>query len=259
MPELPDVENFRRYLQAHALKQRIIKVSVRDDRVLAVSSQTLRRRLKNRRIETGKRYGKYLFAELDNNAALVFHFGMTGKLTYATDEGKPAKHDCVVLHFHGDHRLSYYSRRKIGTVTTAEDRDAFIEEKALGPDALAIKADDFHKLLDANRMLKPLLMDQNTIAGLGNVYTDEILFQARVHPGVQAGDLGANERKRLFRSLRHVLRQAAERGADSDRFPRTWLTPHRKRGARCPRCGAKLKIVQIGGRTTFYCPHRQRQ
>lgn len=259
MPELPDVELFKRKLDATAIGQTVNSVSVHDRRVLGVSPGTLRRHLESHRLERSARHGKYLFAELDDGQSLILHFGMTGRLNYEKDEGEPGRHDSVVLHLGNGCRLDYYSRRKIGKVTIAADRETFIRDKALGPDALTLDVGDFAGVLaDKHAMLKPLLMDQHQIAGLGNVYTDEILFQARLHPRAQAADLDDKTARRLHGIMCKVLTEAVARNADPQSFPRTWLTPHRKSNARCPRCDTPLEIAQVGGRTTYWCPRRQR-
>jgi formamidopyrimidine-DNA glycosylase len=101
-------------------------------------------------------------------------------------------------------------------------------------------------------------MDQHALAGIGNVYADEILFQARIHPGRRPHALDCRELNRLFNGLRKVLRKAIAAGADPARMPKSFLLPRRERGARCPRCGARIKTMVIGGRTTYYCPRCQR-
>jgi formamidopyrimidine-DNA glycosylase len=101
-------------------------------------------------------------------------------------------------------------------------------------------------------------MDQHSIAGIGNVYADEILFHARLRPQRDIPALGPRELKRLFQSLRKVLKKAIEARADPARMPRSFLLPRRQRGGRCPRCKARISTIAVGGRTAYYCPKCQR-
>ncbi|HKK14259.1 MAG TPA: DNA-formamidopyrimidine glycosylase family protein [Gammaproteobacteria bacterium] len=259
MPELPDVEVFKRYLDATALHQPIDQVTVRDERVLGrVSSRTLRHRLSGREFQSTRRHGKYLFAELTGSGWLALHFGMTGFLKYFKNEEPDPEHDMLLVRFSNGYGLGYNNRRRLGTVDFTPHTEDFIARHSLGPDALAMDRETLDALLRAHRgTIKPLLMDQSALAGLGNVYTDEILFQAAIHPRTPVPRLDAGARRRLYRSMTQVLTTTIERGADPARFPRTYLTPHRRAGASCPRCGAPLKQIRISGRATYYCPRRQ--
>jgi formamidopyrimidine-DNA glycosylase len=96
------------------------------------------------------------------------------------------------------------------------------------------------------------------IAGIGNIYADEILFRARIHPATQIARLSEKDRKRLFRAMRRVLKKAIEYRADAGRMPKSWLLPHRGRAGKCPRCGRELKSAKIGGRTAWFCSHCQK-
>ncbi|MEJ2686824.1 MAG: Fpg/Nei family DNA glycosylase, partial [Gammaproteobacteria bacterium] len=146
----------------------------------------------------------------------------------------------------------------LGLVDITDEPAEFIRLKGLGPDAMDLGPGQFDETLGARRgYIKSLLMNQHAIAGLGNVYSDEILFQAGIHPRCEVRQLSGAERHRLRRALNKVLHEAIEDGADPQRFPRTFLTPHRHPGAVCPRCGTKLGILKVGGRTSYYCPRRQ--
>ena len=111
------------------------------------------------------------------------------------------------------------------------------------------------------RSIKTALMDQRTIAGIGNIFSDEILFQARIDPSLPTDALSASERERLFLQMRKVLESAIDCGAGSEQFvermPGGSLLPERKKGGRCPRCGSPLKIFKLGGRTAYCCPKCQ--
>ncbi|MDY7107923.1 MAG: DNA-formamidopyrimidine glycosylase family protein [Planctomycetota bacterium] len=262
MPELPDVAGFQSYLESTALHQKIARVSISDDRIIHdVSPRTLRRRLKGRCFQMVSRHGKYLFVHLDDDAGwLVFHFGMTGELDYGKTEGEAPAFTRAAFEFDHEYRLAYISRRMLGRITLTDDRARFIEEQELGPDALAddLNGRRFRALLGNRRgPAKHVLMDQSLIAGIGNVYADEILFRLRWHPRIRIADLGDDEIGALFRAMRRALRTAAERGGDPARLPRSFMLPHREGDGRCPECGTALETMTISGRTSYFCARCQ--
>lgn len=260
MPELPDVETFKRYLTSTALHQRIDRLSQLDERILeGVSPRTLRRHLLGSELESARRHGKHLFAELSDGRWLILHFGMTGFLRYYESEA-PAEleHVRMRLDFAGGYHLAYDCQRLFGYIGLTESPEATIREKDLGPDALAVDAGRFAERIAGKRTsLKSALMDQSTIAGIGNVYSDEIAFHARLDPRLEAAKLDRDQLAALFRATRHVLSGAIEAQADPARMPDTWLTP--KRGQdRCPRCGGQLEKLSIHNRTAYMCPSCQK-
>ena len=182
MPELPDVEVFKRYLDATSLHQEIEEVDVRTRQLLENTSiRHLRRGLEGRRFESTRRHGKNLFAGLDDGDWLLLHFGMTGDLAYFKHIEDDPQYDRLLLTFANGYHLAYVSQRKLGELALIEGVDEFVEQKDLGPDALNdLGRDTFEEIVAGRRaMAKSLLMDQQTIAGIGNVYSDEILFQAQ--------------------------------------------------------------------------------
>lgn len=255
MPELPDVETFRRYLDVTALHQRLTSVRVRSRRVLAgVSARRLAQTLASARFEATDRHGKYLFVHTDGAAVLVLHFGMTGYLEYEKDR-QPGGHDRVLFDFDNGYTLAYVCQRLLGRVALAESVADFAKAKGLGPDALRVDRDDFAAVLAGSRAaVKSCLMNQNLIAGVGNVYSDEILFHSRLAPMRQCRILREKEVRQLYRQMRRVLDMAVERKADPAQMPSSWLLPHREEGGPCPRCGGKIKRTKVSGRSAFWCP-----
>src|SRR5436853_2668253 len=139
MPELPDVETFRRYLNATSLHQRIIGVDVRSAYVLkGVSGRELARQLKGHRFESSSRHGKHLFVRTDHDLWLRLHFGMTGSLRYFKHEEQAPRHTRVLFVFGNAHRLAFEDQRKFGEIGLIEDVNEFLKQRALGPDALDI-------------------------------------------------------------------------------------------------------------------------
>jgi formamidopyrimidine-DNA glycosylase len=232
MPELPDVEVYRRYLDATSLHQKIRSATVIDSRMLkGISSRELQARTKGRFLDSTRRHGKYLFAPLDRGSGwLVFHFGMTGDLKYAKG-GVHDRHARVILDFMNGYRLLYRDKRRFGEVRFAGDADSFIRGKGLGPDAIDIGRGAFDRLLARSRgSIKPLLMNQKAIAGIGNIYSDEMLFQSNIHPASRAKGLGEEQTARLYRSMLFVLKTAVRKHADSKRFPASYLIHQRDEG-----------------------------
>jgi formamidopyrimidine-DNA glycosylase len=255
MPELPDVEVFRQYIDATALHQPIRDARLHDaDQVMECAVSKLKRRLAGNSLEKTRRHGKHLGVRLNSDDWLLLHFGMTGYLDDAKCEQAPPEHTRLVLRFDNGFRLAYVNQRKLGRIRLADDFDEFIAEQELGPDTLEMNREAFQELLsDGHGTLKARLMNQGLIAGLGNVYTDELFFQAGVYPGTHLEDITPETAGDLWRTMRHVLRTATKRRAQPERMPRTWLTPHRGE-EECPRCHGPLEQAKMGGRTSRYCP-----
>ncbi|MFP4345156.1 MAG: Fpg/Nei family DNA glycosylase [Anaerolineales bacterium] len=261
MPELPDVAAFKSYFDVTALHQRIEDVEVQGIYPLKeIAPDELREGLRGRAFESTERHGKYLFVALDGDGGwLVLHFGMTGDLKYYKVPEKEPEYDQVLLRFANGYHLAYVSKRKLGEVRLIDDVDAFIEEHDLGPDAMA-EDFDYERFKETfgrkGGMVKSALMDQSTLAGIGNVYSDEILFQAGIHPQRKVQDLDEQELRRVYESLKEVLETAIEHNAEPADFPADYLIPHRGE-ERCPCCDGELQSVKVSGRTGYYCPERQ--
>jgi formamidopyrimidine-DNA glycosylase len=268
MPELPDVENYRRYLEKHALRQKIAHVAVHDTRSLRhMSRQKLSQALAHHAFTATRRHGKHLFARLDNDGGwLAMHFGMTGRLAYFDEADNEPENDRVRLDFENGRHLGYVDARLLGRIELADDIDAFITRRDLGPDALSddLDAKTFDRLLaDRKGSLKAALMDQSLIAGIGNLYADEILFQTKLHPLADVQDLSAADRRRIYKAMRKILKIAIKSGAGSNdlykRLPKSYLIPRREAGAKCPRCRGTVKHIAAAGRSTYFCPDCQKR
>ncbi len=261
MPELPDVEAFKRTVDATALHQRVERVSVTDDRALGKTSRkSLQRKLKGRRFTSTCRRGKYLFLATDGSPVLVLHFGMTGYPEYGSEEESEPQHSRLVVHFDNGYRLAYVCQRMLGRVDLATDAEGFLTEMGIGPDAMGISREEFISRLEGRRgAVKSALMNQGTVAGLGNIYCDEVLFQAGVHPKTQRRDLSHSTLARLHSVMRRVLRTAIRRNSDVDRLPASYLIPRREAGESCPKCGTRIRRMKVNQRGTYYCPRCQRK
>ena len=261
MPELPEVQNFKRYLDATSLHQRIIGVDVWSAYILkGVSRRELVRRLKGRCFESSRRHGKHLFVRADGDLWLRLHFGMTGSLRYFKREEQAPRHTRVLFVFANAHSLAFEDQRKFGEIGLIEDVNEFLKKRALGPDALDITLSQFREILGKHRgAVKTILLNQKLIAGIGNIYADEILFRASIHPATQVSTLKEKAVTKLFRAGRNILKKAIEAKTDANLMPKSWLLPHRGKGGKCPRCGRQLKSVTIGGRTAWFCTQCQKR
>lgn len=251
MPELVDVEGFRRTFAEHATGRPVTGVEVHDEGVLhRASAATLRTALVNRRFTQPWRHGKWLIAPTDGST-VAMHFGMTGALVA---DGSMHRHDRVVFVF-GGVELRYRDMRKLtGIYLAREESDVAGLLADLGPDALRVRAEEFvERVGTRRRQLKPALMDQAVLAGLGNLLVDEILWRARLHPQRSGLQLDRGALSRLHARMQSVLRTAAPLGRVPARP--SWLTGHRDdASARCPRCATTLERRKIGSRGTVWCP-----
>ena len=256
MPELPDVEGFRRELARTLPGRRVREVDVLDAGVLRnTTARALARKLADHRFGEPRRHGKWLILPTDGPTLLV-HSGMTGHPYYSAN-GDSDRHDRLVLALDSG-ELHYADLRKLRGVWLADDDeavDAVVGEQ--GPDALDIDLRTLRRALDNRRgSLKRTLMDQSVISGLGNLLTDEICWRAGLHPARRLGDLDDGDVRRLHNAMKRVLRTAV-RHARVPGLPR-WLTRVRDDpDPGCPRCGTRLRRSRIGGRTSVWCPRCQ--
>ena len=259
MPELPEVEGYARYFAQHALAQTIVRVDVRDERVLAVRKEQLTRALRGHQFTRVHRHGKHLFADA-GSAWLHLHFGMTGDLAYYRED--PPRFARVIFDFDNGAHLAFEDMRLFGVVGLTPSPDAYVEEHHLGIDPLdpSFTLKRFRGITSGRRgAVKSLLMSQEIIAGIGNLYADETLFEAAIHPRRAIDTLSDDDIRKLHTTLRRILRDVitrrVERGLD---WPRRYLTNHREVGERCPRCGGTINRTVVFGRTTYYCTKHQR-
>ena len=261
---MPDVEIFRRLVAEPCRGRVVARADVFDRGILeGISPEALAQRLAGRRIMSSERYGKYLFIGFAAAGVLAMHFGTNGSLRLFP-EGATAAATRLALQLADGSHLAYVNPRRLGWVSLWESPAALVAHLRLGPDALDARLDAaaFAAILgNSRRNIKALLMDQQRLAGIGNIYSDEILFQARVNPGRIAADLDRETVARLFHAMRETLQTAIRCGAGAEqateRLPPDFLLPHRHPGGRCPRCGALLASVKRAGRTAYHCPHCQ--
>jgi len=258
MPELPEVETFKHYFSRTVLNRKVITIRVPEESILQDTSiQKISLNLVGHRFTETFRHGKYLFAKNDKGIFLVMHFGMTGRLEFKTGGNEPLYSRFVLEFSHGC--LYYISIRKLGKISTTDDKDAYIKKKRLGPDALDISGEEFLQLA-ANRkgMVKTILMNQSFIAGLGNIYADEVCYQCGISPQKSLNNIDRKKLKEIYKCIRSVLDTSINSKTDFAKMPDGWLLKRRNDKATCLRCGGNIKRTELGGRGAYFCPNCQK-
>jgi len=270
MPELPEVESLAQSLRAALLGRRLDAIAARWAPSLRPSPAAARRALIGKRLVAVSRHGKYLFLDFSPRVdapaerQLLLHLRMTGQL-FTDPAYRPDKHLRLRMDFEGQ-SVFYRDQRKFGGFTLLEGLPGRAAIPHVGPDWL----DDLRfpawqaRLAGRRAPLKALLLDQGLAAGLGNIYADEGLFRAGIHPACPAGDLDAEAAGRLFAACRQVLRMGIRHGGttfldfiDFDGRPgnfRGKLRVYGRAGKPCRRCGTPIARLRIAGRSSHFCP-----
>lgn len=257
MPELPDVATFQNYLHQTSLNKKIKKVEISDSSILKTSKSKINDSAKNSAIKDSYRRGKYLFAKMGSGDHLVFHFGMTGFFDYS--KGEVPDYGKVQFFFSDDYHLSYVNKRKLGWVDHCDDIEKYCEKKDLGKDALELSKEEFSNLFRQKKgKTKSALMDQSVMAGIGNVYGDEILYQAGIMPDRSCSSLSKKDWEHLYNVMKRVLEVSIRHKANVEELPKSYLLPNRKEGNDCPRCKGKIATMKINNRTSYYCSSCQK-
>ncbi len=260
MPELPDVAVFGGYFDETALDQTIDAVDADAGVLEGVSAAQLTHALVGQSFSASRRHGKYLFVPVSSGHWLILHFGMTGYLKYFKGIDEKPPHVRMRIDFTNGCHLAFDCLRKLGRIRLRSDAAEFIREVKLGPDALSgdLTAEAFKQRLSGGRgYVKTALMNQSIIAGIGNIYSDEILYHARLHPKRKVGGLADAEFDRLYRRMHSVFNQAISANADADRMPDDFLLKKRDATATCSFCGGAIEKITISGRNGYCCPRCQ--
>jgi formamidopyrimidine-DNA glycosylase len=276
MPELPEVETIRRDLLPHVLGRAItgFRLSPGAERVIRDADPAVfARRLTGRRIDDLARRGKYLLFRLDGARSpfyLAVHLRMTGSLLYRRRGDPQDAHVRAVITLDDGSELRYADLRKLGQIWLVESPEEAVG--ALGPEPLdaAFTTASLREVLSHRRgPVKAALLDQTAVAGIGNIYGDEGLFAARVHPLRPADSLSEAEAKRLHRAIRRVLNDALGNRGSSFRdyvdasggqgTHQLRVKVFRRTGQPCYVCGTEIARIKVGGRSTHFCPHCQQE
>lgn len=259
MPELPEVETYRQYFESTSLGKQIIKVKVKDHRVLRIELSKFIESLQGNTFNSVVRHGKYLFIKC-NSIYLVMHFGMTGDLEYYQVGEEEPLYTKVLFEFTNHHILSYISTRMFGKLELTDNVKDYIQKKKLGPDALTMTYQDFIKSLNRRTTnAKAALMNQSIVCGIGNIYSDEILFRTKINPMTKINLLEDGQLKKLFSNIKEVLNYGIEKKGILSSYSTKFLIPHRNQEDNCPICSSEIKRYELLGRHGFYCPSCQKE
>lgn len=273
MPELPEVETVRRQLEPLLVGRRFERVQINDPRLVrpfepvAVAAE-----LEGERVAEVDRRGKYLIFRFESGRVLLVHLRMTGSFRHRRNGvGEDDPHRRAVVRLDDGSDVAYRDVRRFGTwlLVEPEELEPYLADR-LGEEPLVAgftPARLARRLAGRRAPIKAALLDQRTLAGLGNIYVDEALWGARLHPKRPAGELDANDVRRLHGTIRRVLETAIERRGST---LRDYSTPRGRRGSMqrafkvygrtnepCDRCGTPIEKTRTVGRGTWYCPHCQ--
>ncbi|HOT99942.1 MAG TPA: bifunctional DNA-formamidopyrimidine glycosylase/DNA-(apurinic or apyrimidinic site) lyase [Anaerolineaceae bacterium] len=271
MPELPEVETIARNLRrgtdgaSSLIGQTILSARLLWPRTLAEPDmETFQALLPGQSVQDIGRRAKFLTITL-SESILVFHLRMSGDLRMEPSESPLEKHDRMVLDFTSGWRLSFNDTRKFGRVWLVYDTLAIFAALGPEPDDPALTPAKFHEMLrERKRAIKPLLLDQHFLAGLGNIYTDEALFRASIHPLQSSETLDEQDAARLLEAIRFTLASGIEsNGASIDWVYRggdfqNHFQVYQRSGKPCPRCGQPINKILVGQRGTHFCPNCQK-
>jgi len=272
MPELPEVETVVRSLSQKLRSLEISGVKLFYRPILRNKNLSFIPELKGRKISGVRRRGKMILIDLDRNISLIFHLKMTGQFLFYSRRMSRDKHTHFILSFKGQKKeLRFRDVRKFGFISCVQTSEAFSskELRELGPEPLEVGFPAFQDLFQGRKArLKSLLLNQNFIAGIGNIYSDEILFRAKLYPLISASRLSQQELRRLWKSMREVLRNAiGHRGSsirdfiDAEGRKGSFQNRHQVYGREslpCFICGESIERLRLGGRSSFFCPGCQK-
>jgi len=271
MPELPEVETTRRGVSPHVIGRRVVTVNVREHRLRWPVPADLAQRMTGETVTAVDRRAKYLLFRT-GRGSMMLHLGMSGSLRVLNAASEPGPHDHVDLILDHGHLLRYRDPRRFGSIHWLdgdEDHHALLDQ--LGPEPLSdVFTGDLLFQLSRGRKapVKNFIMDSHVVVGVGNIYANEALFLAGIHPQRAAGKISAARYQRLAQTIRQVLEQAIAKGGTTLRdfvnesgspgYFRHELKVYGRGGEACEGCGTALKEIRLGQRTTVYCGRCQR-
>lgn len=270
MPELPEVETTRRGIEPHVVGQRVRRVIVRDARLRWPVPEDLDVRLSGQRIEAVERRAKYLLIKAESGT-LIGHLGMSGSLRMVPADQPPAKHEHVDIELESGLSLRYTDPRRFGALLWTQDPLAHVLLSKLGPEPLTT-AFDGGRLFELSRgrsmAVKPFIMDNAVVVGVGNIYAAEALFAAGIDPRRAAGSISRARYDRLAEEIKKVLARSIESGGTTLRdfiggdgapgYFKQELFVYGRKGEFCKVCGTGLQEIRLGQRASVYCRKCQR-
>jgi formamidopyrimidine-DNA glycosylase len=272
VPELPEVETVVRELRPRLVGRKFRSVEVSDKELRRPWKAEWAAQVSGRRVVAMHRRGKWIVIDLGDELSLVMHLGMSGQLTVTAASAPREDHTHVVFALdRGGEQLRFRDIRRFGSATLFTTRtalDGFFSTSGLGPEPFALPADYWRQQLKKTaRNLKAVLLDQRVVAGVGNIYADEALFQAQLHPSRRGKSLTAAEAERLRLAIPPVLKKAiAKRGSTIRNYVggsglrgeyQNEFLVYGRTGQPCPNCGTPIAVTRLAGRSSHYCPRCQ--
>ncbi|MGJ3590904.1 bifunctional DNA-formamidopyrimidine glycosylase/DNA-(apurinic or apyrimidinic site) lyase [Stutzerimonas stutzeri] len=270
MPELPEVETTRRGIEPHLVGQRVSRVLVRDRRLRWPIPEDLDVRLSGQRIEAVERRAKYLLIRAESGT-LIVHLGMSGSLRLVDAASPAAKHEHVDILLESGQALRYTDPRRFGAMLWSDEPLAHVLLASLGPEPLGedFDGDQLYRLSRGRSMaVKPFIMDNAVVVGVGNIYASEALFAAGIDPRRPAGSISRARYLKLGEEIRRILAMAIERGGTTLRdfvggdgkpgYFQQELFVYGRGGEFCRNCGSTLREIRLGQRASVYCGRCQR-
>jgi formamidopyrimidine-DNA glycosylase len=276
MPELPEVETVARGLQREVAGRRILSITIGKSDFID-NAADIERELPGRIIREVRRYGKFLLLRLtagekaeqqDDESALLVHLGMTGMLRPHPVSEPQLKHTHVVMLLDDGRELRFIDARRFGRIAYLAKEVLQKELLRFGADPLEVRLEEFQQRMDRRARVKALLLDQRVLRGVGNIYADESLWKAKIHPAHLGARLSPAQMRDLYRALQDILKKAIVlRGSsisdflDADGQPGEYQRHHRvygREGKNCARCKTLIRRVVVAGRSSYFCPNCQK-
>lgn len=272
MPELPEVETVINTIRPHIVNKEIEKIEVYYDRLIQSNLDEFKTKLINQKFINVTRYGKFIFLHLTNDYVIITHLRMEGKFRFENSHNLRKKHTSAGFFFKDGTSLAFDDTRKFGLMYLSDEAN-FKETKMikkLGIEANKISENDYEFLIKKfkkNKCIKELLLDQSILAGIGNIYADEILFSTKINPFRKGNDISDEKYHEIFQASNQILNKAITLGGSTihsfhpsegvdGKFQETLLC-YGKSGTPCPNCNTTLHKDFIGGRGTTFCPNCQ--
>lgn len=272
MPELPEVETVINTIRPHIINKEIEKIEVYYDRLVQSNLDEFKTKLINQKFINVTRYGKFIFLHLTNDFVIITHLRMEGKFRFENSHNLRKKHTSAGFFFKDGTSLAFDDTRKFGLMYLSDEAN-FKETKMikkLGIEANKISENDYEFLIKKfkkNKCIKELLLDQSILAGIGNIYADEILFSTKINPFRKGNDISDEKYHEIFQASNQILNKAITLGGSTihsfhpsegvdGKFQETLLC-YGKSGTPCPNCNTTLHKDFIGGRGTTFCPNCQ--
>lgn len=256
MPEIAEVEIKRRYCEQYCLGKSIRKMHLSVPELLkGITIQQLGRIFDGTSFDRTYRRGKFLFLGVSEERWLLIHLGMTGNIQLIEKDEVEPRFTRFTIDFTDNTRMCYISMRKLGKLEFTENPVKYMNNMGFGPDAWKMDKQTFvHRIKKRKGKLKALFLNQGFIAGVGNLYADEILYQSGMHPNFSAAELSPEQRELLYDKTQYILGVAIDVETDFSRLPDAFLLSHRRKDNQCPKGHGELERIKAGGRTTYFCP-----